>query len=478
MKDNYYQEKNFIKNYIVAVTTFILTLIMGIVIFFNGVSIAVQKNSKETLITNVARQSEHLNKILKLNYSYLNALAENLSKSEDLFSKNNLHTIKSLMNNTDLDRTAIINTNGDVLYDNEVVKNVAHRRYFKEVMEGKQSLSDPLESSVDQQTRVILCVPIYKDNQVVGAVGGSYNVTKLGNMLFGDLFDGKGKSFIVDQDGNLITKDKEYTKKHNIKVIDNLFDVCKQKKVKQDFKKQKSNLVLIKTNNKSLYLAYSPLKINDWMVGYVVDVHTAQESYTFIAQYETLLASFLGFIVLSLIAYLAYSNSKENKYLIQLSQIDPLTSVYNKETTQAFIEQKLKNKESAVFLILDVDAFKAVNDNYGHAIGDKVLAQLGKLFKNHFRQTDIVGRIGGDEFIILIQDENIAESRIRSLLEKVNELKIEELQGFTLSISIGIAFAPSHGTTFIELYRHADHALYQTKRSGKNNYKIYENDEN
>ena len=478
MKDNYYQEKNFIKNYIVAVTTFILTLIMGIVIFFNGVSIAVQKNSKETLITNVARQSEHLNKILKLNYSYLNALAENLSKSEDLFSKNNLHTIKSLMNNTDLDRTAIINTNGDVLYDNEVVKNVAHRRYFKEVMEGKQSLSDPLESSVDQQTRVILCVPIYKDNQVVGAVGGSYNVTKLGNMLFGDLFDGKGKSFIVDQDGNLITKDKEYTKKHNIKVIDNLFDVCKQKKVKQDFKKQKSNLVLIKTNNKSLYLAYSPLKINDWMVGYVVDVHTAQESYTFIAQYETLLASFLGFIVLSLIAYLAYSNSKENKYLIQLSQIDPLTSVYNKETTQAFIEQKLKNKESAVFLILDVDAFKAVNDNYGHAVGDKVLAQLGKLFKNHFRQSDIVGRIGGDEFIILIQDENIAESRIRSLLEKVNELKIEELQGFTLSISIGIAFAPSHGTTFIELYRHADHALYQSKRSGKNNYKIYENDEN
>ena len=85
MKDNYYQEKNFIKNYIVAVTTFILTLIMGIVIFFNGVSIAVQKNSKETLITNVARQSEHLNKILKLNYSYLNALAENLSKSEDFF---------------------------------------------------------------------------------------------------------------------------------------------------------------------------------------------------------------------------------------------------------------------------------------------------------------------------------------------------------------------------------------------------------
>lgn len=193
MKDNYFQGKKFIKNYIVAITIFILTLIMGIVIFFNGVSIAVEKNSKETLITNVARQSEHLNKILELNYSYLNALAENLTKSEDLFSKDNLHLIKSLMNNTDLDRTAIINTNGDVLYDNEVVKNVAHRRYFKEVMEGKQSLSDPLESSVDQQTRVILCVPIYRNNQVIGAVGGSYNVTKLGNMLLMIYLMGKVK---------------------------------------------------------------------------------------------------------------------------------------------------------------------------------------------------------------------------------------------------------------------------------------------
>ena len=479
MKDNYFQGKKFIKNYIVAITIFILTLIMGIVIFFNGVSIAVEKNSKETLITNVARQSEHLNKILELNYSYLNALAENLTKSDDLFSKDNLHLIKSLMNNTDLDRTAIINTNGDVLYDNEVVKNVAHRRYFKEVMEGKQSLSDPLESSVDQQTRVILCVPIYRNNQVIGAVGGSYNVTKLGNMLFDDLFDGQGKSFIVDQDGNLITRDKEYTRKHNIKVLNNLFDVCKQKKVKRDFKDQKSNLILITTkNNESLYLAYSPLKINDWMVGYVVPVHAAQESYTFITHYETLLAFFLGFIVLSLFIYLALSNSKENKYLIHLSQVDPLTSVYNKETTQVLIDQKLKTQEPCCFLILDVDAFKSVNDNFGHAVGDKVLTELGTLFKNHFRQTDIVGRIGGDEFIILIEDENIAESRIQALLKKVNELKIPELQDFVLSISVGMAYAPSQGTTFMELYRHADHALYQIKRSGKNNYNIYKSDEN
>ena len=479
MKNKYFEQKNFVKNYIYAITIFIITLVIGISIFFNVVQSSIEKNSRETLITNVTQQSEHLNTILNINYSYLNVLAQELSKSEDLFSESNISLIKAFMENTDLNRTAIIDSDGNALYDNNVVKNVAHRRYFKESMQGKQSLSDPLESSVDQQTRVILCVPIYKNNQVIGVVGGSYNVTKLGNMLFDDLFEGQGKSFIVDQDGNLITRDKKYEKKHNIKTIDNLFDICDEKEVKTDFNQQESDLIQIQTEkNKSLYLAYSPLKINDWMICYIVPVHVAQESYTFIKHYETLLATFLGLIVLSLMIYLAHSNSRENKYLIHLSEIDPLTSVFNKETTQKLIDQKLKNHEHFCFLILDVDDFKSVNDNYGHAVGDKVLKNLSDLFKNHFRQTDIVGRIGGDEFIILIEDEVIAESRIQSLLKKVNELKIEELQDFKLSISVGMAFAPSNGTTFMELYRHADHALYQTKRTGKNDYKIYKNDEN
>lgn len=479
MKNKYFEQKNFVKNYIYAITIFIITLVIGISIFFNVVQSSIEKNSRETLITNVTQQSEHLNTILNINYSYLNVLAQELSKSEDLFSENNISLIKAFMENTDLNRTAIIDSDGNALYDNNVVKNVAHRRYFKESMQGKQSLSDPLESSVDQQTRVILSVPIYKNNQVIGVVGGSYNVTKLGNMLFDDLFDGQGKSFIVDQDGNLITRDKKYEKKHNIKTIDNLFDICDEKEVKTDFNQQESDLIQIQTKkNKSLYLAYSPLKINDWMICYIVPVHVAQESYTFIKHYETLLATFLGLIVLSLMIYLAHSNSRENKYLIHLSEIDPLTSVFNKETTQKLIDQKLKNHEQFCFLILDVDDFKSVNDNYGHAVGDKVLKNLSDLFKNHFRQTDIVGRIGGDEFIILIKDEHIAELRIQSLLQKVNALKIEELQDFKLSISVGMAFAPSNGTTFMELYRHADHALYQTKRTGKNNYKIYKNDEN
>lgn len=134
MKDPYFPRKKFITNYIVAIITFILTLIMGIVIFFNGISITVENNSRKTPIINVVRRSEHLNTILNINYSYLNVLTQELSKSQDLFSEDNISLIQAFMNNTDLNRTAIIDPNGNALYDNEVIKNVAHRRYFKESM--------------------------------------------------------------------------------------------------------------------------------------------------------------------------------------------------------------------------------------------------------------------------------------------------------------------------------------------------------
>ena len=101
MKNKYFEQKNFVKNYIYAITIFIITLVIGISIFFNVAQSSIEKNSRETLITNVTQQSEHLNTILNINYSYLNVLAQELSKSEDLFSENNISLIKAFMENTD-----------------------------------------------------------------------------------------------------------------------------------------------------------------------------------------------------------------------------------------------------------------------------------------------------------------------------------------------------------------------------------------
>lgn len=140
---------------------------------------------------NVVRQSEHLRTILDIQYDYLNGLTEEIGKTDHLLAKKNMDLIKSITKHTDFCGTALIEPNGDAHYDNGLIKNLLHRRYFKEVISGKRTLSDPLDSSISGSTRVVLGVPIYNSkHKVIGALGGSYDVTALSRMLFEDLFNG------------------------------------------------------------------------------------------------------------------------------------------------------------------------------------------------------------------------------------------------------------------------------------------------
>lgn len=160
---------------------------------------------------------------------------------------------------------------------------------------------------------------------------------------------------------------------------------------------------------------------------------------------------------------------------------DSLTGLYNKGVTAQKIEEYLSydsgmHRESAL-LIIDVDNFKAVNDHLGHTFGDAVLCDLSTKLSAHFRGEDIIGRIGGDEFIVFLK--NIPNM---SLLHKKasgicdlfrNTYKDNDALEYCTSASVGIAFYPTHGHTFEDLYRSADIALYKSKNDGKNIYKIY-----
>ena len=165
--------------------------------------------------------------------------------------------------------------------------------------------------------------------------------------------------------------------------------------------------------------------------------------------------------------------------VFEVNRPDALTGVYNKENTQNMIDEILRKKDPDSFhgfLILDMDHFKEVNDVYGHAMGDKVLEMLGNFLKKQFREQDVIGRIGGDEFVILLYNigsrQNM-ENRVKSLQEKIREIHMDGMEGHTFTLSAGIAFAPQDGDTFMELYQKADLALYQVKRSGRNGYRIY-----
>lgn len=172
---------------------------------------------------------------------------------------------------------------------------------------------------------------------------------------------------------------------------------------------------------------------------------------------------------------------KQAKQLLQdRAERDSLTKLLNKDAGRRQAEEYFARFPSGVHsavIIIDLDNFKQVNDRYGHLFGDAVLTMVAKEIKKLFRSQDIVSRIGGDEFLVVmrgISDRKLLESRCQRLLENFQNILKNQRNKLPLSCSIGVALSPEHGKTYYELFNKADQALYWAKAEGKNNFVFYD----
>ena len=168
----------------------------------------------------------------------------------------------------------------------------------------------------------------------------------------------------------------------------------------------------------------------------------------------------------------------EEQKLLVAAKMDKMTMVLNRDTTMEYIRQIFDRDGAnthALFMI-DVDNFKALNDTHGHQVGDEFLIEFAAQLKKSFRDSDIIGRVGGDEFFALMRnvpDKKTIENKAKELLATIQYV-CREYQDVKLSSSIGIAVYPESGKSIEALYLRADTALYQAKREGKNKYVFFE----
>ncbi len=173
----------------------------------------------------------------------------------------------------------------------------------------------------------------------------------------------------------------------------------------------------------------------------------------------------------------------EIEKLTKLSETDSLTGLYNRSSTEHLIKETLRQRRDAdgghTLMIIDIDNFKEVNDNIGHMYGDAVLTQLSDSLTEIFRSDDIIGRLGGDEFFVLVKncfDDDVLADKAMDICKAFEKTYHEVGAPVTISASIGIAKSPEHAQDFETLYQYADIALYSVKAGGKNGYAIYSKD--
>ena len=164
--------------------------------------------------------------------------------------------------------------------------------------------------------------------------------------------------------------------------------------------------------------------------------------------------------------------SKNNKILEQLSITDPLTKLYNRkhltEKLDQYIAHSLRYKNKLSIAMLDLDHFKAVNDTYGHSAGDEVLLKISDIFTRKTRETDIVGRYGGEEFLIITPETSSLDcyTLLKNISNELSNLRFSFDENYKLTFSAGIK--QFNGESIDQFQNNADQLLYKAKENGRN----------
>lgn len=192
---------------------------------------------------------------------------------------------------------------------------------------------------------------------------------------------------------------------------------------------------------------------------------------------------FFGAIFVLLVCFLAYRTTKELKRVVELEQetiTDPLLGIFNRRFLDRRLQEELLRAQRhglpLSLMLLDIDFFKKVNDTWGHQNGDIVLKHLAKLLVDTLRQTDLVARFGGEEFVLLLPhthqgDARMLAERLRRTVEQTPVLITTSDDGYQelrVTISIGLSCMRQEGDNCCDMLERADKALYQAKQTGRN----------
>ncbi|MEK4533055.1 GGDEF domain-containing protein [Solibacillus sp. FSL K6-1554] len=190
--------------------------------------------------------------------------------------------------------------------------------------------------------------------------------------------------------------------------------------------------------------------------------------YFYYHQYLALPFNWTFFILTAIFLSIAWSGGKQFDKAKYLSERDPLTGTYNRRIVEQYFYKAAKicdiKKQSLVVIMLDLNKFKEVNDEYGHHKGDELLVQVAAALNKFVGKHDLVARWGGDEFVVLVDNmkEKSADDYVTELQRAIT---LESVENFpNVKASVGYAIYPQHGKSFQKLIQEADAYMYQDKK--------------
>ncbi len=350
---------------------------------------------------------------------------------------------------------------------------------------------------------MIFASSIYADGEKIGEAYGKYYLDEIDDLLALKTFGGEAFYHLCHIDGtplhlsgsndNLFKDGDMYTFMGSL----DIYNGHTTESIWIDMHNEETVLINYRINNQERSAVLVRVPYTDWCVVSIVlsDVNTdmiervviGTEIFTF-----ALVVVYISYFVANLIfasntrkeLVRALESSYSLTNTLQMSiETDSLTRTYSRATavekiTDAIMNMNKKDTIHAL-VVLDVDNFKEINDTYGHKTGDIYLQDFVSAVRAALRAGDILGRMGGDEFIILLKDVGDTQNAKRvmeQIISNVNSIVIRGVSLDNVSVSAGVIITPEYGTEYESLNHNADKALYAAKKAGKNKYIIYSGD--
>ena len=269
----------------------------------------------------------------------------------------------------------------------------------------------------------------------------------------------------------LIENDKYVAKvsnnKFSMKVLEEkyiyLYDGIDVSIFNMEYENSKNNI----TNSKSIMMI--PLILGDRIIGYIFLEHSEKGYFSY--KYQEYIKKMANLIAV------AIKNAELYRKLKLAAKIDYLTGLYNRDYFYNRVAKSSRDRKYYAIVMIDIDNFKSINDEYGHPVGDIVIKNISQIIMDNIRERDIAARYGGEEIILYIDNEQVNEEEIYNMIDDIrrkianNSIIIEE-DIIEVTASFGVSFSKSEDH-IDDVIKEADRLLYKAKSIGKNRVIIH-----
>ena len=468
--------------------------------------------------------SEHVTELFEKNFYVLHELALNPLILQYLASPetsdyratiNLLHDTNTIFSDRNIAALTAADSNQLIRTDLSKLVSLTGRRHFYEAMRGRDFISDMIVSRSTGKSIVVVEVPVKDElNRPIGMLQRNLDMASLQKFI-SEQDTSEISVIIMDRQGKTIVHSDKSLNFDFERQIDGRYKYIADKMGND------TGIFRARVDGEDSLVSYSRNWITDWAIVTILPYHYITEKVNEKIIGEIIIGIFMLTCVVvtaHILAVLATKpiieitnaaddivrgsknvekleidsddelgkmaaafnkiRSSRDAYRLE-SELDKLTKLYNKSTTENIGKMKLKtfrdqepNDTIMALYVIDLDHFKEANDTFGHQFGDKVLMEFARNLRKKFRPNDCIGRFGGDEFVVIIDNlpgMEIVTRKARDIKEVASTLTIDG-RNAGITASVGVAIIPQDGTDYDMVFKAADRALYHVKQNGRNGF--------